>query len=51
MDEMDEIDDPLFFRQVKMKVHYWNISIRKYLKLKIEKIEELKISIEQMLLT
>ena len=48
MDEMDEIDDPLFFRQAKMKAHYWNINTRKYSKQRTEKIEGPKINTEQM---
>ena len=32
MGEMDEIEDPLFFRQAKTKAHYWNINTRKSLR-------------------
>ena len=47
MDEMDEIEDPLFFRQAKMKAHYWNTSSKKYSKQRMEKTEELKINTER----
>ena len=46
IDEMDEIDDPLFFRLVKMKALCLIINIRKLLKQKMVKIEGQKISIE-----
>ena len=48
MDEMDEIEDPLFFRQAKMKAHYQNTSSKRYLKQRTEKTEEPKINTGQM---
>ena len=47
MDEMDEIEVPLFFRQAKMKAHYWNTSTKKYLRQRTEKTEEQKTNTEQ----
>ncbi|MBQ5945034.1 hypothetical protein IJL65_01145 [bacterium] len=48
MDEMDEIEGPLFFRQAKMKARCWIINTRKYLKQRTEKTEGQKINTELM---
>jgi hypothetical protein len=51
MAEMEGMEGRLFFKQIKMKIRYWSISIRSILKQIMVKMGELKTNMEQMLMT